>query len=127
MEVDFLGVGWKLPTDLDQNRVAVAKYEDSVRQSIWMILGTAKGERMMRPNFGCDIHERVFAPNSPGTIGLIVSDVQDSLMEWEPRIDVLNIDTIPDPAQPNVILIQVNYRVRTTNNAFNLVYPFYLQ
>ena len=127
MEVDFLGVGWKFPADLDQNQVAVAKYEDSVRQSIWMILGTAKGERMMRPNFGCDIHERVFAPHSPGTIGQIVSDVQDALIEWEPRIDVLDIDTIPNPAQPNVILIQVNYRVRTTNNVFNLVYPFYLQ
>ena len=127
MEVNFLGVGWTFPVDLDQNQVAVAKYEDAVRQSIWMILGTAKGERVMRPDFGCDIHERIFAPHSPGTIGQIVSDVRDALIEWEPRIDVLDIDTIPNRSQPNVVLIQVNYQVRTTNNVFNLVYPFYLQ
>lgn len=60
-------------------------------------------------------------------MGQIVSDVRDALIEWEPRIDVLDVDTIPDSSQPNVILIQVNYQIRTTNNIFNLVYPFYLQ
>ncbi|NEU81200.1 GPW/gp25 family protein [Nostoc sp. UIC 10630] len=128
MEIDFLGVGWTLPVQLDENaQIKVARYEDVVRQSIWMILSTAKGERVMRPDFGCDIHEKVFSPNSLGTVGQIVSDVQDALIEWEPRIDVLDVDTIPDPNQPNVILIQINYQVRTTNNIFNLVYPFYLQ
>jgi uncharacterized protein len=81
----------------------------------------------MRPDFGCGIHERVFSPNSSGTVGQIVSDVRDALVEWEPRIDVLDVDTIPDRKQPNVIFIQVNYQIRTTNNIFNLVYPFYLQ
>ncbi|QLE58025.1 GPW/gp25 family protein [Nostoc sp. TCL26-01] len=128
MEIDFLGVGWSLPIRLKKNgQIAVARYEESVRQSIWMILSTAKGERVMRPDFGCDIHEKVFAPNSLGTVGQIVSDVQDALIEWEPRIDVLDVDTIADPQQPNVILIQINYQIRTTNNIFNLVYPFYLQ
>jgi phage baseplate assembly protein W len=60
-------------------------------------------------------------------VGQIISDVRDALIEWEPRIDVLEVDTIADPQQPNVIFIQVNYQVRTTNNIFNLVYPFYLQ
>ncbi|AFY33615.1 GPW/gp25 family protein [Calothrix sp. PCC 7507] len=127
MEIDFLGVGWTLPVALEQGQIKVAFYEDSVRQSIQMILSTAKGERVMRPDFGCDIHEKVFASNSLGTIGQIVSDVRDALIEWEPRIDVLDVDTISDPNEPNVILIQVNYQVRTTNNIFNLVYPFYLQ
>lgn len=128
MDIDFLGVGWTLPVQLDENRqIQVAKYEETVRQSIWMILSTAKGERVMRPDFGCDIHDKVFSPNSLGTVGQIVSDVRDALIEWEPRIDVLDVDTIPDRNQPNVILIQVNYQVRTTNNIFNLVYPFYLQ
>ncbi|MHC0066375.1 GPW/gp25 family protein [Nostoc sp. UIC 10890] len=128
MDIDFLGVGWTLPIQLDEKgQIKVAKYEDVVRQSIWMILSTAKGERVMRPDFGCDIHEKVFSPNSLGTVGQIVSDVRDALIEWEPRIDVLDVDTIPDRNQPNVILIQVNYQVRTTNNIFNLVYPFYLQ
>lgn len=128
MDIDFLGVGWSSPVVLDENnQVKVARYEDSVRQSIWMILGTSKGERVMRPDFGCGIHEQVFAPHNSGTVGQIVSDVRDALIEWEPRIDVLDVDTIPDRSQPNVILIQVNYQIRTTNNIFNLVYPFYLQ
>lgn len=128
MDIDFLGVGWKIPIELDeQGKIKTAKYEDVVRQSILMILSTHKGERVMRPTFGCSIHDRVFLPNNLGTVGQIVSDVRDSLIEWEPRIDVLDVDTIPDPQQPNVIFIQVNYQVRTTNNIFNLVYPFYLQ
>ena len=128
MDIDFLGVGWTSPVRLDENgQIQVAKYEEAVRQSIFMILGTAKGERVMRPNFGCGIHDKVFAPNSSGTLGQIISDVRDALIEWEPRIDILDVDTIPDPQKPNMILVQVNYQVRTTNNIFNLVYPFYLQ
>lgn len=127
MEIDFLGVGWSSPVSLDNGRVRVARYEDAVRQSIWMILATAKGERVMRPDFGCGIHDKVFMPNNAGTIGQIVSDVRDALVVWEPRIDVLDVDTIPDRTQPNTILIQIDYQIRTTNNIFNLVYPFYLQ
>ncbi|MGD1703157.1 GPW/gp25 family protein [Dapis sp. BLCC M229] len=127
MDIDFLGVGWTSPVVLEDGQIKVAKYEDAVRQSIWMILSTAKGERVMRPNFGCEIHDQVFSPNSSGTVGQIVSDVRNALIEWEPRIDVLDVDTIPDSSQPNLILIQVNYQIRTTNNIFNLVYPFYLQ
>ncbi len=128
MDIDFLGVGWTSPVELDENgQIKVAKYEECVRQSIEMILSTSKGERVMRPDFGCSIHEKVFAPNNSGTVGQIVSDVRDALIEWEPRIDVLDVDTIPDSSQPNLILIQINYQIRTTNNIFNLVYPFYLQ
>ena len=128
MDIDFLGVGWTSPVRLDENgQIQLAKYEEAVRQSIFMILGTAKGERVMRPDFGCGIHDKVFAPNSSGTLGQIISDVRDALIEWEPRIDILDVDTIPDPQKPNMILVQVNYQVRTTNNISNLVYPFYLQ
>lgn len=128
MDIDFLGVGWSLPVQLDsQQRVQMSKYEESVRQSIWAILSTARGERVMRPNFGCCIHDRVFAPNIPGTVGQIVTDVRSALVEWEPRIDVLDVDLLTNPAQPNLLQISVNYQVRTTNNIFNLVYPFYLQ
>ena len=128
MDIDFLGVGWTSPVRLDENgQIQVAKYEEAVRQSIFMILGTAKGERVMRPDFGCGIHDKVFAPNSSGTLGQIISDVRDALIEWEPRIDILDVDTIPDPQKPNMILVQVNYQVRPTNNISNLVYPFYLQ
>ncbi|MEG4304896.1 GPW/gp25 family protein [Microcoleus sp. D3_18a_C4] len=128
MDIDFLGVGWTLPVQLDKGeQVLMAKYEDCVRQSIWAIVNTARGERVMRPDFGCRIHDRVFAPNNSGTVGEIISDVREALMEWEPRIDVLDIDMLSNPSQPNVLHISINYQVRTTNNLFNLVYPFYLQ
>ncbi len=127
MDIDFLGVGWRSPLSLNNGSLETSRYETAVRQSVWMILSTAKGERVMRPDFGCGIHDRVFSPNSSGTIGEIVNDVRESLTEWEPRIDLLNIDTNPDEDNPNVLLIRVHYQVRTTNNIFNLVYPFYLQ
>lgn len=127
MDIDFLGVGWRSPLSLNNGFLQTSRYETAVRQSVWMILSTAKGERVMRPDFGCGIHDRVFSPNSSGTIGEIVNDVRESLTEWEPRIDLLNVDTDPDEDNPNVLLIRVHYQVRTTNNIFNLVYPFYLQ
>jgi uncharacterized protein len=127
MSGDFLGVGWTSKVKLDKKgQVVTAKYEDCVRQSIWTILSTAKGERLMRPNFGCGIHDLVFANNSAATIGAIVSEVTESLIEWEPRIDIVNVDVYSEANQPNKLLIQLNYQVRTTNNRFNLVYPFYL-
>ena len=81
----------------------------------------------MRPNFGCGIHNLVFANNSAGTQGEIVAEVRQALIQWEPRIDLLDVKIKPNIEQPNCLLIEINYRVRTTNNRFNLVYPFYLQ
>lgn len=128
MNADFLGVGWTSPLKLNEaGKVEMARYEDCVRQSILMILGTAKGDRIMRPDFGCGIHDLVFASNNPGTIGQVISEVRQALVQWEARIDVLEVDVYPDENQPNELLIQINYQVRTTNNRFNLVYPFYLE
>ena len=128
MDIDFLGVGWLLPIQLDQTQqIQTAKYEAAVRQSIWAILSTARGERLMRPEFGCRIHDHIFAPNTAGTVGQIISDVRAALIEWEPRIDILDIDLLPQFTHPNLLQISINYQVRTTTNEFNLVYPFYLQ
>jgi phage baseplate assembly protein W len=128
MDIDFLGVGWSLPIQLDKTKqIQIAKYEAAVRQSIWAILSTARGERLMRPEFGCRIHDHVFAPNTAGTVGQIISDVRAALIEWEPRIDVLDIELLPQFTHPNLLQISINYQVRTTTNEFNLVYPFYLQ
>jgi hypothetical protein len=99
--------------------------EESVRQSIGIILGTSRGERVMRPDFGCGIHDLVFSTNSPGTAGRIASEVRQALLQWEPRIDVVNIQ-VESGGDGEVLLISIEYRVRTTNNVFNLVYPFYL-
>jgi phage baseplate assembly protein W len=97
-----------------------------VRQSILVILGTAKGERVMRPDFGCGIHDLVFANASAATIGRLIREVHESLLRLEPRIDVTQVDVRPGDTS-NVLLIDIDYEVRATNTAFNLVYPFYVQ
>ncbi len=127
MDIDFLGVGWKFPIALKDRQIEQSHYEESVQQAIGMILSTAPGERVMRPSFGCGIHDLVFATNSAATLGLVASEVRRSLTEWEARIDVLEVDVQSDAVQPNHLLIHIHYRVRTTNNRFNLVYPFYLE
>lgn len=127
MDSDFLGVGWSFPVRLDDHgQIKLARYEEAVRQSIRMILSTARGERLMRPDFGSSLHDLVFSTNSAAVIGQVISAVQESLIQWEPRIDVLDVTATSDAAEPSRLLLDINYRVRTTNNRFNLVYPFYI-
>jgi uncharacterized protein len=125
----FLGSGVAFPVRLDGEHgglLATATGEEAVRQSIWMILGTAPGERVMRPDFGCGIHDAVFAVQDTDAAATIVTSVREALTRWEPRIDVLDVYASPDPADPHRLLIEINYQVRSTNSRFNLVYPFYL-
>jgi len=127
-EQQFLGVGWNYPTKLtDDGQIDLARYEESIRQAIWIILGTAPGERLMRPGFGCGIHDLVFAPNSPGTASRVAGEVRRALLDWEPRIDLLSVQVEPQTAEPATLLIRIEYRVRMTNNRFNMVFPFYLE
>ncbi len=126
MSKPFLGVGTAFPLTLAGSALARAEYEESVRQSILVVLGTAKGERVMRPDFGCGIHDLVFANLSAATIGRVGREVHEALLRLEPRIDVLDVDVRQGDAA-NVLLIDIDYEVRATNTAFNLVYPFYLQ
>jgi Bacteriophage baseplate protein W len=128
----FLGVGWQFPVGIDvdnaaQKRFARAEYEESIKQAIQIILFTAKGERVMRPDFGCGIHELVFAPNDATTRGMAEYHVREALLLWEPRIDVLEVRAIAAGAQDEELRISIDYRVRTTDSRFNLVYPFYLE
>jgi uncharacterized protein len=127
MSASFLGIGWKFPVSLENGRIDMAVYEESIREAIWIVLATARGERKMRPDFGCGIHELVFAVNSGETSGRVASEVRQSLTLWEPRIDLLNVAVRSDESEPTRLLIQIEYRVRATNNRFNLVYPFYLE
>lgn len=128
MSSEFLGIGWQFPVTPDMGQqIAMAHYEECIRQAIWIILGTARGERLMRPDFGCGIHDMVFAVNNAGTAGQVANLVREALIRWEPRIDVLSVTAAPDPADQTLLLVVIEYRVRTTNNRFNLVYPFYLE
>jgi len=122
----FLGVGWSFPLEAEDHSLKLAMHEESVRQSIWLILGTAKGERVMRPGFGCGIYDLVFEPNTAGTAGKVAQEVRDALLYFEPRIDVLDIQVTAEGGG-EVMLINIDYQVRATNNTFNLVYPFYLE
>jgi Bacteriophage baseplate protein W len=127
MARSFLGKGWRFPIEVDRGgSIARAEYEDSVRQSIWVILGTAKGERVMRPDFGCGIYDLVFEVNSPTTAARVSHAVRDALLFFEPRIDVIDVDVRPGE-DGTTMLISIDYEVRATDNVFNLVYPFYLE
>lgn len=127
-ENGFLGAGLAFPMRLagDDTVRMTADGAEAIRQSIWMILGTAPGERVMRPDFGCGIHDLVFAVNDAGTAGAVGQAVRDALARWEPRIDVLDVYAAPDPEERNRLLIEINYQVRSTNSRLNLVYPFYV-
>lgn len=123
----FLGKGWQFPVAVDERgELEVAEYEESVRQSIWLVLGTAKGERVMRPDFGCGIYDMVFEVNSSTTAAEAAEQVRDALLSFEPRIDVLDIEVSPGE-DGEVLYISIDYQVRATNTVFNLVYPFYLE
>jgi uncharacterized protein len=138
MPKTFLGVGWGFDVDPDDPKskagvrpdkngaILMAAYEQSVRQSIWIILGTAKGERVMRPDFGCGIYDMVFELNSAATAGKVAQAVRDALLLGEPRIVVRDVQ-VESRDNGEVLLISIDYEVRATNNVFNLVYPFYLE
>ena len=127
MPKPFLGIGWGFPVNVDDaGQIELAEYEESVRQSVWIILGTTKGERMMRPDFGCGIHDLVFGMNTASTAGQVAQAVSEALLLFEPRLDVRDVQVTPN-GNGEVLLISVRYEVRATNNVFNLVYPFYLQ
>ena len=127
MPSEFMGKGWGFPIQADDNgQLVTAHYEESIRQSIWIILGTARGERVMRPDFGCGIHDLVFAVNTPGTTGQLAIEVRRALLQWEPRIQVLEVQ-VDTGTEVGELLINISYQARTTNTVFNLVYPFYLE
>jgi phage baseplate assembly protein W len=123
----FLGVGWAYPVCAAAGRTAIAVFEEDIRQSIRIILGTNPGERVMRPDFGAGMNALVFEPMSVATVETVKVRVREALVDWEPRIDVEAVNASADVAEPNKLLVDVTYRVRATNTRTNLVYPFYLQ
>ncbi len=123
----FLGSGWRFPVaPTALGRLAFSQGALRVAESIWLILSTAPGERVMRPEFGCGIHELVFAPNDEATHGEVTERVREALTRYEPRIDLEDVRVEAAAGEPNKLLIRVDYRLRATNAAHNLVYPFYI-
>jgi phage baseplate assembly protein W len=123
----FLGIGWKFPIQVTPTGgIATASAEERIEEAILIILSTAPGERLMLPEFGCGIHDLVFAPNDASTVTKVVDAVRRALVSYEPRIDLIDVSAETADGQPNLLLIRVDYRIRDTNSMKNLVYPFFI-
>lgn len=123
---DFLGVGWAFPVGVDaRGRMALARHERDVEEAIRIILMTPKGQRQMRPEFGCQIHDLVFAPNDAATAGLAAYYVEEALGMWEPRITVEEVAAGPDPEDPARLMVEIRYQINATHDSRSLVFPFY--
>lgn len=128
MSKDFLGKGWKFPVRVDESgRIALSQFEEDIQEAIRIILLTSRGERVMRREFGGGLHDFVFETMSATNVGNIQAAIQDALIEWEPRIEVLSVRVEPDLGEIGKLLIDIDYRVRATNTQFNLVFPFYIE
>ena len=128
MSKAFLGRGWKFPVEVDEatGRIKMSEYEEDIAEAIRIIIWTAKGERVMRPDFGSGIERYVFEGTDDMTLRLIESEVAEAVRIWEPRVTDVEVKAERDPQDPEKLLLHVQYEVRTTNNLFNQVYPFYL-
>jgi phage baseplate assembly protein W len=127
MAEEILGTGLAFPLSVDsRGGIAMVHEESDIDQAITIILGTAPGERPMRPEFGCGVHDYVFDTIDAGTVGRMEEEVRRALTRWEPRIDVEGIDFDLDGVDRGVLAIQIDYRIRATNHYRNLVYPFYV-
>jgi phage baseplate assembly protein W len=124
--VRFLGRGWRFPVGLAADGTVETSAEaEDVRESIRIILGTNKGERVMRPDFGADLGRLVFEPLNTTTMSLARHYVEEALTVWEPRIDHVEV-TVSADRPAGRLLIEIRYRIRSSNTFYNLVYPFYL-
>lgn len=122
----FVGSGWAFPMRTGASGgFALVSGQREIEEAMRLVLATAPGERPMRPEFGCAIHELVFAPVNDRTVGRIRYEVRTCLDRWEPRIDVRSVDVTADPGDTSILYINVQYSVRGTNNPRSLVFPFY--
>lgn len=127
MSQEFIGSGWAFPLRTDATGgIALVNHGEELEGAIRLILSTAYGERPMRPEFGCGIHDLVFAPADATTAGRIGYEVRISLARWEPRIEVMGVDVSLDEADPSTMYIDITYAVAGTNDPRNLVFPFYV-
>jgi phage baseplate assembly protein W len=127
MGEEFVGAGWAFPMAIDATGgVALVRRERELEDSMRLILATAPGERPMRPEFGCGIHDYVFAPADATTAGRIAYEVRISLERWEPRVDVVAVDVTADAEDRSTLYVQITYAIRGTNDPRNLVFPFYV-
>ncbi len=124
----FLGTGFHFPIEVEEatGRMKEVSLEEDIKQAIWIILMTRKGERVMRPDFGCDIYDYAFETTDYTTLVQMENAVSEALIRWEPRITDITVRVNNEQEREGVLLIEISYLVRNTNNPFNLVYPYYI-
>jgi phage baseplate assembly protein W len=123
----FIGRGLAWPMRVDHTgSIALSAGAGDLDGAIRVIISTAPGERLMRPQFGCRIWDLLFEPINANTLGLMAFAVREAIAQWEPRVQVENVEVTPDPNREGAVLIDVDYQVRATNDRRNLVYPFYV-
>ena len=127
MSEEFVGAGWAFPLRVNASGgIALVRREQELEESMRLILGTAYGERPMRPEFGCAVHDFLFAPADATTAGRLSYEVRASLERWEPRIEVVDVDVKIDASDASILYIDITYAIRGTNDPRNLVFPFYV-
>ena len=124
---EIIGQGMGYPIRVNgRGGLSWASGDNAIRQAIWIILTTPLRSRIMQPDFGCAIHDFLFAPNSAATRAAVQDAVRDALVRWEPRVDVLTVRASTAQESETVLLIDIETRIRSNNAALNIVYPFYL-
>jgi len=123
---EFLGTGWRFPIRPNATGAfAWSSGEQKVAESIWLVLSTALGERVMRPRVGCAVHDLLFAGDTSATRAAVAHHAREALVTWEPRIDVLDVRVEDGGEVGAVLVVFVDYRIRANNAVHNLVYPLY--
>lgn len=124
----YLGEGLAFPLRVTPHgRLATTRAEAKIEQSVWLILSTALGERVMRPLYGCGVHDMLFEPNNPTSVARLADFVRRALVAQEPRIAVLNVDAETSASDPSAVMIRIDYRVHENNAIANMVYPFFVR
>jgi phage baseplate assembly protein W len=124
---EFIGRGWAFPLRTDPTGgIALVTREREIEEAIRLVLGTSPGERPMRPEFGCRIHDYVFASADGATASAIAAEVREAIRRWEPRVDVEDVQVSFDARDAAVMYIDIKYAIRRTNDRRNLVFPFYV-
>ncbi len=126
---DFLGTGWKFPPGVDSatGRIRSVSEEEDIAEAIRIILYTRKGERVMHPDFGCGIHRYVFEQMDYGTVSSMEREITDAIIAWEPRVIEPEASVDTGRLNEGLVEIRIRYVVRSTNNPYNLVFPYYIQ
>ncbi len=123
----FLGRGWAFPPHLnDRDRISMVDADTDIKQAIYIILNTAPGERVMHPDFGCNIHDLIFWPANDQTAAIIERYVTEALTRWEPRIRLHEVRAVPEATEVGQMLINIVYEIKKSHDKRSMVYPFYL-